>query len=73
MSSETDEEHTSNSSLHIPINQEALKKYNEWIEADCNKLWWDTKEREEELKEDIEANPFYTDDLRKVLHLEPRK
>jgi len=61
------------SSLHIPIDPESLKKYNEWIETDCNYLWWENKEREEELKVIREVNPFFTDDLRKLLHMEPRK
>ena len=37
------------SSLHVPINVEAKKEYDEWVESDCNVLWWYAKEK---MKED---------------------
>lgn len=34
-----------NSSLHIPINQEALKEYDLWVKGDCDDLWWYYKDK----------------------------
>ena len=33
------------SSLRIPINPEAKKEYDEWVERECDDLWWYNKER----------------------------
>jgi len=35
-------------SLHIPINAEAKKEYDEWVKAGCDHLWWYWKERRKE-------------------------
>jgi len=38
------------SSLHIPINAEAKKEYDEWVKAGCDYLWWYWKEERKKEK-----------------------
>ena len=45
------------SSLHIPINAEAKKEYDKWVEKECDDLWW-YKKREQELKQVLEKLPY---------------
>ena len=50
--SEDEEIEIVGSSLHVPINAEAKKEYEAWIENDCDKDWWYYKEiakKKEEL------------------------
>jgi len=49
MDSDWDTTESKVSSLHIPIDQEAKKAYDEWVEDDCNYLWWYNKEKRKEL------------------------
>lgn len=47
------------SSLHIPINSEALHEYEAWVEKDCESLWWWKKEQRKKLSLEI---PFELND-----------
>ena len=42
-----------NSSLYIPINVEAKKEYDEWVEKDCESLWWWKKEQKRKERLEI--------------------
>jgi len=39
------------SSLHIPINSEAKKEYDAWVEGDCDYLWWHNKKMTKKKEE----------------------
>jgi len=56
-------------SLHIPINAESKKEYDEWVKNDCDDRWWEKKEqlRKEIIETPAPGNPFYTDILREYL------
>ena len=49
------------SSLHIPINTEALHEYQDWVKGDCNYLWWYKKEQRK--KERLEIPTALTERL----------
>jgi len=56
------------SSLHIPINAEAKKAYDNWVENECNDRWWNKKEIER-IETPTQNNPCYSDMLKDVLAL----
>jgi len=40
-------------SLHIPLNAEAKKEYDAWVQDDCNDLWWYNKEQRKKERLEI--------------------
>ena len=45
MNSDSEQVELVTSSLHVPINPESLHEYEEWVEKDCESLWWYWKEQ----------------------------
>jgi len=41
------------SSLHIPINPEAKKEYDDWVKKDCESLWWYNKEQKQKKEREL--------------------
>jgi len=40
-------------SLHIPINPESKKAYDEWVQDDCRDRWWQKKEETEQIEREV--------------------